>query len=339
MDWKYREVYMEKVLTVSIAAYNIENYIENALQSLIVEDIMDKLEVIIVNDGSKDRTGEIAQKYVDMYPNTFILINKDNGGYGSTINYSTRIARGKYFKQLDGDDWFDTKNIKNFIETLEKTDSDLIITPFTSYFESDGSSELKEYAELPVSEEVKFDDYWDKVYIEMHASTFKTKLFTDNNIRLTEHCFYTDNEYMLYTIRYVETIQRIPLNIYFYRVGRAEQSCTMTGYINHFRDFETVSKNLLQLINSWGEDNQIKKKYIHKRMDDLIMEMYRLYTYMVPTKENKANFVAFDKYIKENYKEFESKISDKTLKFILNSNYVLYGVACRINRVRYKDRL
>lgn len=330
---------MEKVLTVSIAAYNIENYIESALKSLVVEEIMEKLEVIIVNDGSKDKTAEIAQKYVDLYPNTFILINKDNGGYGSTINYSTKIARGKYFKQLDGDDWFDTKNIKDFIETLEQVNSDLIITPFTSHFESDGSNELKEYKELPVSKEVNFDDYWDKVYIEMHASTFKTKLFTDNDVRLTEHCFYTDNEYMLYTIRYVETIQRIPLNIYFYRVGRAEQSCTMTGYIKHFRDFETVSKNLLQLINDWDDNNQIKKKYIQKRMDDLIMEMYRLYTYMVPTKENKDNFKAFDKYIKDNYVEFQKKIADTTLKLILKSNYKLYGIACRINRIRYKDRL
>lgn len=330
---------MEKVLTVSIAAYNIENYIESALKSLVVEEIMDKLEVIIVNDGSKDRTAEIAQKYVDMYPDTFILINKENGGYGSTINYSTRIAKGKYFKQLDGDDWFDTKNLRQFIEKLEQIDSDLVITPFTSYFESDGTDELKEYTEIPELQEVKFDDYWDDTYIEMHASTFKTKLFTDNDIALTEHCFYTDNEYMLYTIRYVQTMRRIPLNIYFYRVGRAEQSCTMTGYINHFRDFETVCKNLLGMINHWGKDNQIKKKYIQKRLDDLIMEMYRLYTYMVPTKENRENFIAFDKYIKSNYSEFEEKITDTTMKLILKSNYALYGIMCRINRIRYRDRL
>ena len=104
----------EKVLTISIAAYNVEKYLDNTLNSLICNK-MDKLEVIIQNDGSKDSTCEVAKKYVEKYPNVFILNDKKNGGYGSTINASLKMAKGKYFKQLDGDDWFDTSNLDSFI--------------------------------------------------------------------------------------------------------------------------------------------------------------------------------------------------------------------------------
>ena len=330
---------MKKVLTISIAAYNIEDYIENALKSLVVDRIMEKIEVLIVNDGSKDKTAQIAQKYVDKYPDTFILINKENGGYGSTINCSTRIARGKYFKQLDGDDWFDTDNLKEYIAYLEKSDSDLVITPFTTVYESDNSKRVAEYDEIPAMKEVSFDEYWNKTYIEMHAATFKTQLFIDNDIQLTEHCFYTDNEYTLYAIKNVVTMQKLPINIYMYRMGREEQSCSMAGYIKHFDDLETVIKKLSDFILNWDKGSIEKKKYIQNRLDGLIVEMYRLYTYMIPTKESKKRFIQFDCYIRKQYPDFEGKIEDTSLKIVLKSKYILYGMICRINRRRYRDRL
>ena len=128
---------MGKILTVSIAAYNVEQYIDKALRSLICSR-MDKLEVLIIDDGSTDNTFSVAKGYESRYPETFHTIHKENGGYGSTINHSIGIATGKYFKQLDADDCFDTGNLNAFIDYLENNSSDLVLSPFYTYFSFDG---------------------------------------------------------------------------------------------------------------------------------------------------------------------------------------------------------
>ena len=88
---------MEKILTISIAAYNVGDYIKNTLDSLVVPEVMDKLEVFIVDDGGTDETLKIAKEYEEKYPETFHAVHKENGGYGSTVNYSIAHATGKYF--------------------------------------------------------------------------------------------------------------------------------------------------------------------------------------------------------------------------------------------------
>ena len=74
-----------KILTISIAAYNVDAYIETALQSLFFSDNLDELEVLIINDGSTDRTAKIAEQYTKKYPDIFRLVNKENGGYGNVF--------------------------------------------------------------------------------------------------------------------------------------------------------------------------------------------------------------------------------------------------------------
>ena len=132
-----------KVLTISIAAYNVEKFLKKTLDSLIIEN-MELLEVLIVNDGSKDNTLQIARKYEEQYPNTFKVIDKENGGYGSTINEGIKYATGKYFKQLDGDDWYDTKNLNQFCLKLKQIDTDMIYTPYIKHKITDKTEEIVE---------------------------------------------------------------------------------------------------------------------------------------------------------------------------------------------------
>ena len=95
---------MTKLLTVSIAAYNMEKYIRQALDSLLSCRHAQSIEIFVIDDGGTDHTLEIAKEYAWKHPGTVIPVHKENGGYGSTINYSIEHATGKYFKQLDGDD-------------------------------------------------------------------------------------------------------------------------------------------------------------------------------------------------------------------------------------------
>src|SRR5574344_1213565 len=116
---------MNKILTIIIPTYNMEKYLRRCLDSLIIdEEGMKQLEVLVINDGSKDSSSQIAHEYQDKYPDMFRVIDKENGGHGSCCNVGLREAKGKYIRFLDSDDWFDQKNFPKFIELLQALDVD-----------------------------------------------------------------------------------------------------------------------------------------------------------------------------------------------------------------------
>ena len=106
---------MSKILSVVIPTYNMEKYLEKCLNSFIYNEGADELEVLIVNDGSKDNSVNIAKEFEKKYPNIFKVIDKENGGHGSTINAGLKVASGKYFKVVDADDWVETDELKKLI--------------------------------------------------------------------------------------------------------------------------------------------------------------------------------------------------------------------------------
>ena len=108
---------LSKILTVIVPSYNMEKYLPKCLGSLVVApELMERLEVLVVNDGSTDRTSDIAHEFATKYSNSFRVIDKANGHYGSCINAALRVAMGRYVKILDADDSFDPDEFSKFIE-------------------------------------------------------------------------------------------------------------------------------------------------------------------------------------------------------------------------------
>ncbi|MCI9365782.1 MAG: glycosyltransferase family 2 protein [Clostridia bacterium] len=77
---------MSKILSVSVAAYNVEKFIEKNLDSFVNSEVRDKVEVLVIDDGSKDKTAEIVSVYENKYPGSIRLIKQSNAGPGSTVN-------------------------------------------------------------------------------------------------------------------------------------------------------------------------------------------------------------------------------------------------------------
>ena len=111
-----------KLLTVTIPSYNSEDYMENAVKSLLGS--RDDVEIIIVDDGSTDRTGAIGDALEEEYPDVIRCIHQENGGHGEAVNTGIRYATGQYFKVLDSDDWFDPDALKQVIRTLKSFEAD-----------------------------------------------------------------------------------------------------------------------------------------------------------------------------------------------------------------------
>lgn len=122
---------MNKLLTVVIPTYNMEALLPRCIDSLVgCSKYLKELEILVVNDGSKDKSLEIAQDYERRYPNTVFAIDKKNGNYGSTINKGIEISTGKYFRILDSDDFYNTSELSKFLDTLSTLDVDLVLTNY-----------------------------------------------------------------------------------------------------------------------------------------------------------------------------------------------------------------
>ena len=121
---------MDKILSIVIPTFNMEKYLQNCLSSLIVDDpkALSLLDVVIINDGSTDKSLTIAQSFEERYNGVFRVIDKENGNYGSCINRGLKEAAGKYIKILDADDSFETSAFQDLIGVLCASDSDCILT-------------------------------------------------------------------------------------------------------------------------------------------------------------------------------------------------------------------
>lgn len=214
-----------KLLTISIAAYNVAPYLEQTLQSLVVDKDPQRLEVLIINDGSKDDTASIAQRYADRFPQTFILINKENGGHGSTINAGIENATGKYFKVLDGDDWVDTKGLEELLDRLEDTDVDLVLTDRINVYETK-KEKIKFEDKIPPDRTQFFASLAIPLSITLPSISVKTKRIRGSGYRCLEHCYYEDLEFDSYSIAVSDTFIYYPIDLYQYRLGREGQSIT-----------------------------------------------------------------------------------------------------------------
>ena len=135
---------MEKIISFIIPSYNVENCLPVCLDSFLIQESegFSQLEVIVVDDGSRDRTAEIAGSYVKRFPSVYRLIQKENGGHGSAINAGSQAASGKYMKVVDADDWVVTENLGELLKKLAKCHSDVVLTPFHQVHMKDGSREI-----------------------------------------------------------------------------------------------------------------------------------------------------------------------------------------------------
>ena len=105
-----------KLLSIAIPCYNSQDYMENCIESLLVGG--EEVEILIVDDGSSDRTAEIADDYARKYPTIVKAIHQENGGHGEAVNAGIRNATGLYFKVVDSDDWVNKEAYVQILKTL-----------------------------------------------------------------------------------------------------------------------------------------------------------------------------------------------------------------------------
>lgn len=246
-----------KVLTIAIAAYNMEQYLSRCLESLVCIKNIDDVEILIINDGSKDTTLQIARKYESLYPLSVKAIDKPNGGWGSVVNLAIMRATGKYFKLLDADDWYESDPFGEFVSCLSAVSCDLVLTPY-----------VLEYVELGKKKPVLFQnidfgqiyDYnqlgrlrWGKDWFDLPSITYRTEILQKNHITIAE-CFYADIEYDYLPLRHIKNFIFLDLLIYRYFIGRVGQSVSREGSTRHYPDHLKITRRVIEYYNTQSQE-------------------------------------------------------------------------------------
>ena len=277
-----------KKISFTIPCYNSEEYIERCINSLLVAK--DDIEIIIVNDGSTDKTGKIANRYAKKYPDTIKVIHKENGGHGSGINAGLKAANGKYFKVVDSDDWLDQNALLKLVKKInslakEDQEPDLFICNYVYNHLYEKKQKVINFKNVfPTEEILEWEDMQNcKIgqYLLMHTLIYKTNILRKSKIKLPEHTFYIDNIVAYQPLPYVQSICYLDLNLYQYFIGREDQSVNEQVMIKRVDQQIQVTKNVFDCIDLMELKNNNPKLYKYLlHMLSMLMAISSVYLLM-----------------------------------------------------------
>lgn len=336
---------MDKILTILIPTYNMEVYLERCLSSLIVcTQLMEELEILVINDGSKDRSSEIAHQYEIRFPNSFRVIDKDNGNYGSCINRGLKEATGKYIKVLDADDWFNTVEFEKFIIALKMIDVDLVLTSFNIV--SNGTK-VSSQAYNPDLESLKVYEF-QKMDIQqvgvwtMHAVTYRVQLLRQISYNQSEGISYTDTEWTYLPLSSIESFAYVNRVVYQYFLGRDGQTMDPTVQVRSIWQFEQIMIRLIKHLNNLPPEMRKTFSYIttNRHIECLTKVIYKIC--LVNQSEDQFDnklLMEFDSFIRANRPDLYEQMATLKVKPFFPVHYVKfwrkYGKRFPIDWLKY----
>ena len=294
-----------KYISFAIPCYNSAAYMDRAVESILKggEDV----EIIIVNDGSKDDTSKIAHEYEEKYPTIVRAVDKENGGHGDAVNAGLDHAEGKYFKVVDSDDWVDEEALYKILDVLKKFEEeekqvDMLLANYV--YEKEGMEHKKviEYKNVLPQEEI-FG--WNDVkhfhlgqYILMHSVIYRTDFLKLCQLRLPKHTFYVDNIYVYYPLPHVRKMYYMDVDFYRYFIGRDDQSVNERVMISRIDQQIRVNKIMVDAFDLWKIPNRKLRHYMFNYLE-IITVISTIMLIRSGTEENLEKKRELWKYIKD----------------------------------------
>lgn len=256
-----------KLLSIAIPCYNSQEYMEKCIESLLVGG--ENIEILIINDGSSDRTAEIADDYAAKYPKVVKAIHKENGGHGSAVNAGIVHATGLFYKVVDSDDWVQEIAYHLILEKLWELTAgnktvDMFISNFVYEKEGEKRPKVMSYTHaLPKDQVFTWKDikhFHPGQYLLMHSVIFRTNLLKECALVLPEHTFYVDNLFVFEPLPYVQNMYYMDVNFYRYYIGRADQSVNEQVMIGRIDQQIRVNKRMMDYMAEKKEEIKNNKK-------------------------------------------------------------------------------
>ena len=328
-----------KLLSIAIPSYNSEKYMRNCIESLLPGG--EEVEIIIVNDGSKDGTAAIADEYAAKYPTIVKAVHQENGGHGEAVNAGLRNATGLYYKVVDSDDWVNKEAYLKILQKLAelvKTNNmvDMLISNYV--YEKEGRKRKKviQYRSAFPTDTVFT---WDDVkflhvgqYILMHSVIYRTQMLKDCGLELPKHTFYVDNIYVYHPLPYVKKLYYMDVNFYRYYIGREGQSVQEQVMIGRIDQQIRVTKLIIDDCDVWKVRNKKLRNYMISHIE-ILMVISSILAIRSKTEENLAKKKELWQYLKEK----DLRTYRKVRRSVLGNTMNLPGEGGRkISVVAYK---
>ena len=334
---------MVKLLSVIIPTYNMELYLRRCLDSLLIDDEnLALLEVLIINDGSSDGSSAIGHSYESDIPETFRVIDKENGNYGSCINRGLKEARGKYVRILDADDYYHTGNLNHFVKMLKGTDADLVLSDMLSVYAGGNKIHHSFGFGSDVIYDTKLlgqDEFMNKM--EMHHITYKKAVLDSVGYRQTEGISYTDQEWTFYPMPGVRTITYFPEVVYEYMLDREGQTMDMAVELKRVGQKMTIARRMIDYLKEWPYGDLPSKAYLKCRLSRFLRLIYKqilLYQTDEQYKSHKDELMTLDKKVQHDLPSFYEEADAYVISSEIPLKFVKYwrDNGCRYHRLVLK---
>ncbi len=247
-------------ISVIIPVYGVENFLKEALES-VINQTLKNIEIIIVDDGGKDKCPQIIDEYAAK-DKRIIAIHKPNGGYGQSCNVGIETASGEYIAIMEPDDYISPDMYENLYKIAKTNDSDIVKSSFYENYDTPEQKEIKkvnwdEKYQLP-TETFKLSDC--PLFLFFHPSIwsciYKREFLNKNKIRFTEApgAGWTDNPFQVETMCLAQRINYTPQAYYYWRKLNGNDSDDLKNYKLPFIRSEEIHK--------WLDENNITDKNI-----------------------------------------------------------------------------
>ena len=252
-----------KLLTIAIPCYNSQDYMARAIDSALSGG--DDVEILLIDDGSTDRTGEIAESYAEKYPDTIRAIHQENKGHGGAVNTGIKESTGIYYKVLDSDDWFDERAFQQVIVRLKKLyESGQPVDMFLCNYVYDKPSLSKQtpirYTNVfPVEHIFSWEHmghFKTSQNILMHSIIYRAKILKASGFELPEHTFYVDNLFAYEPFPYVRSLYYMNVDLYHYFIGREDQSVNEAVMISRIDQQLAVNRRMIDAVDLTTIENR-----------------------------------------------------------------------------------
>ena len=252
----------EKLISVIIPVYGVENYISQCLDSIINQSYQN-LEIIVINDGTKDRSAEIAKEYARK-DSRIRVYDYENAGVSVARNRGLDLAKGDYISFVDSDDWLNSDFYKKLADALETNDADIAKC---SIVETDTVTEKNICFQKSKAKEADFDLYFGKVgilWIVVWNALYKREIVTD--VRYPAGVNFEDNYGSGMYIFKAKKVIELKDALYYYRYNTSGISKGIQKYpFDHLIMYSRLRNDLFKL------------GFTDKRMDSLVAaETFRL---------------------------------------------------------------
>lgn len=312
-----------KLLSITIPCYNSQEYMDKSIRSAISGG--ERVEVIIVDDGSSDNTLKIAKKYERKFPNIVKVVHQENGGHGEAVNAGIRNATGMYFKVLDSDDCLGKNALKAVLDLLDEmiladAGLDMLISDFMYDKQGVKRKKIMKYkSAMPVRRMFGWNElrFGKTQYLLMHSVIYRTQILRDCNMNLPKHTFYVDNIYVFQPLPYVKNIYYLDVCLYKYFIGRDDQSVNETVMIRRIDQQYKVTRLMLDIYN----DSDIRDEFVDNAMVhyfDMMMCVSSILSIREGSKERLEDKAALWKDVEESNIVLYNKVRNSVLGKTMN---------------------